>query len=133
LSYNYLREMKIFLFTLLLFSSAIAQSQSFEVGSFFSDSHKNGKIEGVVLDNEVENEPLAFATISVKNTDIETNSDLDGSFSFNLKPGKYILEVQFLGYATIELRNVEVVAGNTLSINQKLSALKLNTDISQVN
>ncbi|HEY9220391.1 MAG TPA: carboxypeptidase-like regulatory domain-containing protein [Lutibacter sp.] len=76
---------------------------------------------------------MAFVTISVKNTDFETNSDLDGSFSFNLKPGKYTLEVQFLGYATIELRDVEVVAGNTLSIKQKLKALTLNTDISLAN
>jgi hypothetical protein len=69
----------------------------------------------------------------VKNTDFETNSDLKGTFSFNLKPGKYTLEVQFLGYETIELRDVAVVAGNTISITQNLKALKLNTDISLVN
>ncbi len=125
--------MRLLVTALFIFTNTFLFSQSFEVSSFFTDTPKNGKIEGVVLDNEVENEPLAFATISIKNTDIETNSDLDGSFSFNLKPGKYILEVQFLGYATIELRNVEVVAGNTLSIKQKLKALTLNTDISMAN
>ncbi len=125
--------MRLLVTALFIFTNTFLFSQSFEVSSFFTDTEKNGKIEGIVLDNEIENEPLAFATISVKNTDFETNSDLDGSFSFNLKPGKYILEVQFLGYATIELHDVEVVAGNTLSINQKLSALKLNTDISLAN
>ncbi len=125
--------MRLLVTALFIFINTFLFSQSFEVSSLLSDSPKNGKIEGVVLDNEIDNEPLAFATISIKNTDIETNSDLDGSFSFNLKPGKYILEVQFLGYATIELQDVEVVAGNTLSINQKLSALKLNTDISLAN
>lgn len=125
--------MRLLVTTFLIFTSTFLYSQSFEVSSFFSDAPKNGKIEGVVLDNEVENEPLAFATITVKNTDCETNSDFDGSFSFNLKPGNYILEVQFLGYETIELRDVAVVAGNTISISQKLKALKLNTDISLAN
>jgi len=125
--------MRLLVTALFIFTNTFLFSQSFEVGSLVDDFSKNGKIEGVVLDNEINNEPLAFATISVKNTDFETNSDLDGSFSFNLKPGKYTLEVQFLGYATIELRDVEVVAGNTLSVNQKLRALKLNTDISLAN
>lgn len=125
--------MRLLVTAILIFSSTFLYSQSFEVGSLITDSLKKGKIEGVVLDNEINNEPMAFATISVKNTDFETTSDLDGSFSFNLKPGKYTLEIQFLGYATIELGNVEVVAGNTLSIKQKLSALKLNADISLAN
>lgn len=125
--------MRLLVTTFLIFTSTFLYSQSFEVSSFFSDAPKNGKIEGVILDNEVDNEPLAFATITVKNTDFETSSDLDGSFSFNLKPGNYILEVQFLGYETIELCDVAVIAGTTFSINQKLKALKLNTDISMAN
>jgi uncharacterized membrane protein len=125
--------MRLLVTALLIFTNTFLFSQSFEVSSFFADAPKNGKIEGVVLDNEVNNEPLAFATISVKNTNFETNSDVTGSFSFNLKPGKYTLEVQFLGYETIELRDVAVVAGNTISIKQNLKALKLNADISQVN
>ena len=125
--------MRLLITVFLIFTSTFLFSQSFEVGSLVDDFSKNGKIEGVVLDNEVNNEPMAFATISVKNTDYEATSDLDGTFSFNLKPGKYILEVQFLGYATVELRDVEVVAGNTLSIKQKLNALAMNTDISSVN
>lgn len=125
--------MRLLLTSILFFTGTFLYSQSFEVSSFFSDAPKNGKIEGLVLDNEVNNEPLAFATITVKNTEFETNSDLDGSFSFYLKPGNYILEVQFLGYETIELRDVAVIAGTTLSINQKLKALRLNTDISMVN
>jgi hypothetical protein len=125
--------MRLLITALLVFTNTFLYSQSFEVSSFFADSPKTGKIEGVVLDNEVFNEPLAFATISVKNTNFETNSNLNGTFSFSLKPGKYTLEVQFLGYATIELRNVEVVAGNTLYITQNLKALKLNADISLAN
>ncbi|KUO66406.1 MAG: hypothetical protein APF83_05825 [Lutibacter sp. BRH_c52] len=125
--------MRLLVTVLFIFTNTFLFRQSFEVSSFFADAPKNGKIEGVVLDNEVDNEPLAFATITVKNTDFETNSDLNGSFSFNLKPGKYTLEVAFLGYETIELRDVAVVAGNTLSFIQKLKALKLNTDISLAN
>lgn len=125
--------MRLLVTALLIFTNTLLFSQSFEVSSFFADAPKNGKIEGLVLDNEVDNEPLAFATITVRNTDFETNSDLNGTFSFNLKPGKYTLEVAFLGYATVELHDVAVVAGSTISITQKLKALKLNSDISLVN
>ncbi|MDP3313171.1 carboxypeptidase-like regulatory domain-containing protein [Lutibacter sp.] len=125
--------MRLILIIILLFSSGLISGQSFKIDSFFLESNNKGKISGIILDNETKSEPLAFATITVKNTDFETNSDLNGSFSFNLKPGNYILEVQFLGYETIELCDIAVVAGNTLSIKQKVSALKLNADISLTN
>ena len=122
--------MKIFLFTILLFSSALAQSQSFEIGSFFSESNRNGKIAGVVLDNEVENEPLIFANVTVKNTLFSTTTKPDGSFSMSLKPGTYTLVFSFVGYKTIENENVIVASNETIEYKQTLSALQVAFDVS---
>ncbi len=124
--------MRLLITSILIFSSTFFYSQSFEVSSFFGESSKNGKIEGFVLDNEENNEPLAFATISVKNTDMEASSNIDGSFSINLKPGKYTLVYQFIGYKTVEIENVTVVSNSETISNQSLNALTIDGDISLV-
>lgn len=125
--------MKVFWFVIFVVSSTLVHSQSFEVESFFSDSHKQGEIVGVVFDNETNNEPLLFATVAIKNTTASTTTELDGSFSMNLKPGTYTLVFSFVGYKTIEVENVIVAANKTTLNNQTLSALKANFDISSVN
>ncbi len=121
--------MRLLLVILLLFFSTFLYSQSFEVGSFFSDSAMKGKIEGVVIDNEVNKEPLAFASISVKNLSIETTTDIDGSYVLNLKPGTYTLVYSFIGYKTIEVKDVVVAANNPTLQNQTLQALQIESGI----
>lgn len=115
--------MKQFLVLLFVVTSAIAHSQSFKVNSLVSEQTKSGKITGIILDNEVANEPLAFATVEVKDTNLSTTTELDGSFSFNLKPGTYTLVYSFIGYKTIEVNDVEVTSNKELKVNQQLSAL----------
>jgi len=115
--------MKQFLVLLFVVTSAVAHSQSFKVNSLVSEQTKSGKITGIILDNEVANEPLAFATVEVKDTNLSTTTELDGSFSFNLKPGTYTLVYSFIGYKTIEVNDVEVTSNKELKVNQQLSAL----------
>lgn len=124
--------MRLLVTALFIFTNTFLFSQSFEVGSLVDDFSKNGKIEGVVLDNEENNEPLAFVTISVKNTEVETTSNIDGSFSINLKPGKYTLVYQFIGYKTVEIENVTVVSNSGTIKNQVLNALTIDAGISLV-
>ena len=122
--------MKVFWPAIVLFTSTLGFSQSFEVGSLFSESNKNGKIAGVVLGNEVENEPLIFANVTVKNTTIFTTTEPDGSFSMSLKPGTYTLVFSFIGYKTIEVENVIVASNETIEYKQTLSALEVTYDTS---
>jgi hypothetical protein len=122
--------MRLLVTAVLIFSSTFIYSQSFEVGSFFSNSQKNTKIEGVVLDNEANNGPLAFASISVKNLGIEATTNIDGSFVLNLKPGTYTLLYSFIGYKTIEVENVVVSANNKELQNQTMQALQIESGIS---
>lgn len=115
--------MKRYFLAFCLLFSALTYSQSFEMSSLVKNTSQNGEIKGIVLDNEYNNEPLAFATITVKNTNLSTTSELDGSFYFDLKPGTYDLVFSFTGYKNIEINNVVVTSNATSSCNQILSAL----------
>lgn len=115
--------MKRYFLAFCLLFSALTYSQSFEMSSLIKKTSQNGEIKGIVLDNEYDNEPLAFATITVKDTNLSTTSEIDGSFYFDLKPGTYHLVFSFTGYKNIELNNVIVTSNTTSSCNQILSAL----------
>jgi hypothetical protein len=122
--------MKFNVLFILIFTSVISYSQSFKVPSLFQEQQKNGTIEGVVLDKENSNEPLIFAEIKVKNTPINVESNRNGVFQMNLKPGIYTLEVQFIGYKTIEIENVEVLSNSITSIKTALQPLKIAAPVS---
>ena len=122
--------MRYLFIILFILSSKVIYSQSFKVDSLFTKYEKNGTIKGLILDKENNNEPLTFAEITVKNTEHKTESKIDGSFQFNLKPGIYNLQVRFIGYKTIEINNIKVTPNNTTNINQTLAALKIEPSIS---
>jgi len=87
--------MKKLVFLTMMLLSGVAFSQE-------------GNVQGMVLDKEFENQPLAFAEVKVKGLDLSTKTDLTGSYSLNLLPGKYTLLVDFIGYETKEIVDVEV-------------------------
>ena len=124
--------MKPFLIYIALFFSTSLISQSFNVSSLISDVNKEGVIEGVVYDTNLTSK-LAFANVSIKNTTIEVETDFEGSFSINLKPGNYTLIFSFLGYKTVEVDNVKVTASGLVKCNQVLEVLKIESDISSIN
>lgn len=117
--------MKRFILAFCLLFSVISFAQSFEVNSLVDNFNKTGQIKGVVLDKEFNNEPLAFATIKVKDTNISVDSELDGTFTLNLEPGSYTITFTFIGYKTIEIKNVIVNSNTLTTCNQTLSALNL--------
>lgn len=117
--------MKRFILAFCLLFSVISFAQSFEVNSLVDNFNKTGQIKGVVLDKEFNNEPLAFATIKVKDTNISVDSELDGTFTLNLEPRSYTITFTFIGYKTIEIKNVIVNSNTLTTCNQTLSALNL--------
>jgi len=79
----------------------------------------------MVLDEEVNNEPLMYANVSIKGTTLETSSDTNGFFQFdNLADGDYILTFSFNGYETKEL-NVKVSPNKTTNVSTSLMARTL--------
>ncbi len=125
--------MKFFVVIVLFVSSFSAQSQSLNNSSFIKN--KVGNIKGIVFDNENTDIPLAFAKVSVKNTAITTTTNTDGVYKLQLKPGVYTLIYTFIGYKTIEVKNITVLSSDTTIQNQTLCVLtpsfKLLTDTSK--
>lgn len=54
-----------------------------------------GIITGTLLDKEMSNEPLSFASVIIKETSIGTETDLDGNFRLSVAPGSYIIMFDF--------------------------------------
>lgn len=111
--------MKIFSFLLLnflLISSALSQI--------------SGKIEGYVKDEK--SEPLPGANVSIEGTMSGASTDLDGKFVIlNVRPGVYTLRVQFIGFTTVRVQNVQVIADGSSKINVtlKTSAINLGEEV----
>lgn len=121
--------MRYILSVLFLVVTFTAKSQSYSYASLISDTNKLGTVNGLIVDTENTEEGLAFATISVKNTQIEVFTEVDGTFILNLKPGLYTLIIDFIGYQSLEIPNVKVVAGKITTLNKKMSPLKPGTTI----
>lgn len=80
-----------------------------------------GTIKGKLLDKEMNNEPLSFASVILKGTTVGTETDLDGNFSITIAPGTYTVVFSFLGYKTEEAI-VTVKLGETVTVNKTLGA-----------
>ncbi len=89
---------------------------------FNLNAQETGSIVGKLIDKEVNDEPLAFANVLIKGTTKGTTSDFDGLYEItNMKPGIYVIVYSYLGYETIEISDVEVVAGKVTTINIPMS------------
>lgn len=89
---------------LIIFSGINAYSQS-------------GSIKGIVVDKKTK-ETIIGANVIISGTTIGKSTDLNGFFEItNLKPGKYNLNISFISYNTIELKDVKVENGKPTSLN----------------
>jgi TonB-dependent receptor len=106
--------MKIFYFLVILFSAQLTFSQQ-------------SGLKGKIIE-ESTGKTLPGAIIRVKNTNLSTESDIDGNFFFrNIKVGKYDVEFSAFGFETKIISEVEVVnnetANLTISLVEKTNAL----------
>ncbi|HUZ60642.1 MAG TPA: TonB-dependent receptor [Hanamia sp.] len=104
-----------FIFLLILTEISFANNNELYSGIIF------GKI------TSSDNQPAANATIAIQGTLRTTITDENGNFSFHhVKPGKYIIEISFVGYETI-LHPVTVENNKTVnfSLQLKISSKQL--------
>jgi len=67
-------------------------------------SQQQGAVAGTILDKEMNNEPLLFANIQLKNTPKSIQTNFHGNFEIDdINPGNYTLVVSYLGYETLEI------------------------------
>ncbi len=91
-------------------------------------SQKN-EIIGLVLDGST-GEPLPSATISIVNEeDKGLLTDLEGKFYFEFKePTTISLRVQYTGFETKEIQNIEIAKGKTRLVTITLNPKELTTE-----
>lgn len=93
--------------------------------SSFAFAQNTGLIVGKVMDNELDNAPLVFANVSIKNASIASQTDFTGLFVIeNLEHGDYTLVCSFAGYETQEIK-VKVSSDTPTNVNLSLDALAL--------
>ena len=100
----------------------------------FGFAQNSGLIVGKVVDKELNNDPLIFASVSIKNTSIQSESDITGLFLLeNLADGDYTLVCSFVGYETKELKvHVSAMQPTEVNISLAPSTISLN-DIASLN
>ena len=103
-----LRKLKILLIGVLALS--LAQS----VMADGDNPSERLSVSGYVKDAE-NGESLIGATVSVKNLKSGTATNLYGFFSISLKPGDYVLEFSYIGYAPIS-KKVELTKSISLTV-----------------
>jgi TonB-dependent receptor len=86
-------------------------------------SQEKGAIAGKLTDTELNDDPLPFANVLIKDTTTGTTSDFDGLYEItDIAPGIYTVIYSYLGYQTIEKTDIEVTAGTITTINVSMSA-----------
>ena len=88
---------------------------------------QNGIITGKITDAS-NNQILTGATISLKNSNFKTSSDIDGVYHFSrLAAGQYTLEVTYIGYTPKEISDITITNNNTVNLNITLSPQQNST------
>ena len=82
----------------------------------FAFAQNKGTVTGKVLDLEMNDEPMPFANVYIKSTEIGSTTDFDGFYTINTLPGTYSLVFSFIGYETIEINNVVITEEETVTL-----------------
>ena len=104
-------------FLLMIFTSEQLISQPTRGGqpnstAASTDSKPSGSITGRVIDSDSKN-PVARATITAHHPETKKlitggYTDKTGKFKLNVNNGNYLLEVKFVGYDTVFVRNITI-------------------------
>lgn len=78
---------------------------------------QTGKISGIIIDKGTQ-ETLIGVNVSITGSTFGATTDLDGKYEINeLIPGKYTLEISYMGYANKKIENVIVNNQETTKLN----------------
>ncbi len=93
----------------------------------------SGKIRGVITDSQT-GQPLIGCNVYLSSTNYGSSADIDGNYIiFNIPPGIYDLNVSMIGYDMYIMKNVEVNADLTTTINASLNESSLQMESVVVN
>jgi hypothetical protein len=89
----------------------------FSIVSLISLNAHAGKVSGLITDNK--NQPLSFASVTIRGTIQGTTANKSGEYFIVLAPGEHVLQVQHIGYKTVERKIV--VGKEDLTIDFELA------------
>lgn len=82
---------------------------------------QRGTISGIVKDS-TNKEELPGAVIFIAGTTQGTSANLDGAFELkNITPGTYTVQIQFFGYKTKSIPNIQVYADKITTLNAEIT------------
>ncbi len=81
---------------------------------------QKGSVSGTLTDKDMNNEPLAFANVFIKNTTIGTLTDIKGAYSLDVEAGNYTLILSLLGYETIEVP-ISIKPGQKITVSRAMT------------
>ncbi|WP_297707493.1 carboxypeptidase-like regulatory domain-containing protein [uncultured Eudoraea sp.] len=91
-------------------------------------SQQQGSVVGTILDKEMNNEPLLFANVQLKNTSQSIQTNFHGNFEIHdLKAGDYTLVISYLGYETLEIP-IRIEENKTTQVLSELESKKISLE-----
>ncbi|AFD07226.1 carboxypeptidase regulatory-like domain-containing protein [Solitalea canadensis] len=121
--YSYTIDNKVVVITEAEVNST-AKSQVTEVTGIVRQ--QSGRISGKVMDDK--GEPLIGANVKIVQTGQVLQSSTDGSYSFNVLPGTYTIEVSYVSFKSKRITDVVVKAGALTTLNVVLNAVVSQLD-----
>ena len=82
---------------------------------------QKGTIKGTLTDKDMNDEPLPFANVIVKGSNVGTTTDENGKYELSVPVGNQVITFSFLGYETIEVP-VTIKQNEVLVLNKSLGA-----------
>jgi len=91
-----------------------------------------GKIAGIITDAD-NDEPLAGVNVILEGTTMGASTDIDGMFVIlNVPPGLYSVNISYIGYQSIVVRDVRVNVDFTTRLEQTLTTTTLEMETVEV-
>jgi len=91
-------------------------------------SQQQGAVVGTILDKEMNNEPLLFANIQLKNTPKSIQTNFHGNFEIHdINAGDYTLVISYLGYETLEIPII-IEENKTTQVLSELESKKISLE-----
>jgi len=88
---------------------------------------QTGLVRGSLIDNDFQ-DPVPFANIIVKETGTGTTTDFDGNYELELIEGNYTILFSFIGYETVEIKDVNVNSIEPTIVNVTMNTLAQGLD-----
>ena len=93
----------------------------------FNMLSQTGLVRGSLIDNDFQ-DPVPFANIIVKETGTGTTTDFDGNYELELIEGTYTILFSFIGYETVEIKDINVNNNEPTIVNVTMNTLAQGLD-----